>query len=148
DWRWLFIYPAQHVASINEMAIPVNTPINLYITSDSVMNSIWIPRLAGQIYAMPGMETQLHILSYKTGAFYGSSANISGQGFSNMHFETLAKNNDGFESWLNALAGSSSQLNLASYPKIASPSLSSQISYYSKVPNGLFDYVVLKYMEP
>ena len=74
DWKWLFIYPQQHIATVNLIEIPLNTPINFIITSDTVMNSFWIPNLGGQIYAMPGMSTQLHLMSDKTGSFYGSPA--------------------------------------------------------------------------
>ena len=86
DWKWLFIYPEQGFATVNEMAAPVDRPITFKITATSVMNSFFIPALAGQIYAMPGMETKLHAVINKPGEFEGFSANYSGAGFSGMRF--------------------------------------------------------------
>src|SRR3546814_10389443 len=82
DWKWLFIYPQYGVATVNELAAPIDTPIKFHITASSVMNSFFIPALAGQIYAMPGMETQLHAVINKPGDYTGFSANYSGAGFS------------------------------------------------------------------
>ena len=87
DWKWLFIYPDYGVAAVNELAAPVDRPIRFRITASSVMNSFYIPALAGQIYAMPGMETKLHAVANKAGTYRGFSANYSGAGFSGMHFE-------------------------------------------------------------
>jgi cytochrome o ubiquinol oxidase subunit 2 len=86
DWKWLFIYPEQGIATVNEFAAPVDRPIRFRIASSTVMNSFYIPALAGQIYAMPGMETKLHGIFNQTGNFVGFSANYSGAGFSNMRF--------------------------------------------------------------
>ena len=148
DWKWLFIYPDKNVASVNQMDIPVNHPVNLYITSDTVMNSFWVPSLAGQIYAMPGMSTQLHIIASKTGSFYGSSANISGQGFAGMHFAVNSVSDTNYNQWLSKVNSSNSKLNLAGYDKLAEPSINNKVAYYSGVSSSLFDYTVLKYMEP
>src|SRR4051812_44030269 len=87
DWKWLFIYPGQGIATVNELAAPVDQPIQFKITSSSVMNSFYIPALAGQIYAMPGMETKMHAVINKAGEFEGFSANYSGAGFSDMRFK-------------------------------------------------------------
>lgn len=86
DWKWLFIYPDEGIATVNELAAPVDRPINFRITASSVMNSFYIPALAGQIYAMPGMETKLHAVINRPGVYKGFSANYSGAGFSGMHF--------------------------------------------------------------
>ncbi len=148
DWKWLFIYPENHVATINQMDIPINQPVNLYITSDSVMNSIWIPNLAGQIYAMPGMSTQLHILASKSGSYYGSSANISGEGFAGMHFMVNSVSDNKYSNWLNKLASSKKILDLGEYNTLVNPTKNNSPAYYSRVSSGLFDFVVMKYMTP
>ncbi|MFX5344356.1 cytochrome ubiquinol oxidase subunit II, partial [Acinetobacter baumannii] len=84
DWKWLFIYPDYGIATVNELAATVDHPINFRITASSVMNSFYIPALAGQIYAMPGMETKLHAVVNRAGRYRGFSANYSGAGFSGM----------------------------------------------------------------
>ncbi|MDS1028810.1 ubiquinol oxidase subunit II, partial [Burkholderia pseudomallei] len=90
DWKWLFVYPDLGIASVNQLAVPVGTPINFRITSDSVMNSFFIPQLGTQVYAMAGMQTRLHLIADEPGDFAGISANYSGRGFSDMKFRTLA----------------------------------------------------------
>jgi cytochrome o ubiquinol oxidase subunit 2 len=87
QWKWLFIYPEQNVATVNYVQIPVNRPVTFTITSDAPMNSLWIPQLGGQIYAMSGMSTQLHLIANHAGSYNGSSANISGEGFAGMRFK-------------------------------------------------------------
>src|SRR3546814_8034930 len=97
DWKWLFIYPQYGVATVNELAAPIDTPIKFHITASSVMNSFFIPALAGQIYAMPGMETQLHAVINKPGDYTGFSANYSGAGFSDMHFQFAGMSSNDFD---------------------------------------------------
>lgn len=148
DWKWLFIYPEQHVASVGQVLLPVNTPITFDITSDTVMNSFWLPQLGGQIYAMPGMSTQLHLMAGKTGTYNGSSANVSGSGFANMAFTAKAESSKDFAAWVNGVQKSSPKLTLASYNQLAQPTKTSHVSYYSLATGNLYDYVVMKYMEP
>ena len=90
DWKWLFIYPGQYIASVNRVVLPVGVPVDFKITSDTVMNAFFIPRLGGQIYAMAGMETQLHLLADRAGTYYGENTQYSGRGFPYQHFEVLA----------------------------------------------------------
>jgi cytochrome o ubiquinol oxidase subunit 2 len=143
DWKWLFIYPEQNVASVNRMAIPLNRPINLYITSATVMNSFWVPNLSGQIYAMPGMTSQLHLMADKAGSYYGSSANISGSGFAGMNFMTVASSQGSFNNWVHSAQSSSKLLDFnTSYKTLATPSQNNPVAYYSKVSNDLFDNVI------
>ncbi|MGH8629559.1 MAG: ubiquinol oxidase subunit II, partial [Burkholderiales bacterium] len=97
DWKWLFIYPEQGIASINEMAAPVDVPIEFQITASTVMNSFFVPALAGQIYAMPGMQTKLHAVINRAGDYEGFSANYSGEGFSHMRFRFAGVSAAGFE---------------------------------------------------
>lgn len=100
DWKWLFIYPELGIATVNELAAPVDRPIEFKITSSTIMNSFFVPALAGQIYAMPGMQTTLHAVANKPGTFDGFSANYSGAGFSNMRFKFHAMDQGGFDQWV------------------------------------------------
>jgi cytochrome o ubiquinol oxidase subunit 2 len=146
DWKWLFVYPDLHVASVNMLHLPVATPINLQVTSDTVMNSFWIPSLGGQIYAMPGMATQLHLLANKSGEFYGSPANISGRGFSRMTFTARATSQTEFNSWVAKAQQSNNNLDMAAYNQLAQPSMSHVVQSYSPVQDDLFNSLVMKYM--
>lgn len=148
DWKWLFIYPDQHIASVNQFELPVNTPLNIYLTSDTVMNSFWVPQLGSQIYAMPGMQSNLHLMATKLGDYYGSSANISGSGFAGMNFMARSVSQADFNSWVNQAIKSKTSLDLNAYNDVARPSSYNPVAYYSNVHNGLFDLVIMKYMEP
>lgn len=148
DWKWLFVYPAQHMASVNLVQFPVNTPIDFEITSDTVMNSFWIPNLGGQIYAMPGMSTELYLVANKTGSFPGSSANISGVGFASMDFVAKASSQADFNKWVAAAQKSPDKLTLTAYSQLAKPSEHNAVAYYSSPTDALYDYTVIKYMLP
>jgi cytochrome o ubiquinol oxidase subunit 2 len=148
NWKWLFIYPEQHIASVNLLQFPVNTPISFYVTSDAPMNSFWIPQLGGQIYAMPGMSSQLHLMASKVGSFNGSSANISGKGFAGMTFVAKSTSQSDFDKWIASVKKSPQKLNQATYDEIAKPSEHYPVSYYSTVKDGLYDTVIMKYMMP
>lgn len=145
DWRWLFIYPEQKVASINYLRLPVNTPVKFEVTADAPMNSFWIPQLGGQVYAMPGMGTQLHLMANKTGDFYGSSANISGKGFAGMNFVATASSRAEFNTWVTD-AKKTSPLTLERYAKIAQPTTSQDKLTFSSPAAGLYDTIISKYM--
>lgn len=146
DWKWLFIYPQQNIASVNLLGIPENTPINFNLSSDTVMNSFWIPNLGGQIYTMPGMSTQLHLIANKIGSYYGSSANISGTGFAGMAFRAKAMSSTDFASWVHFVQSSPNTLSMTAYHKLAKPSVDNPVSYYSSVANDLYNTTVVKYM--
>jgi cytochrome o ubiquinol oxidase subunit 2 len=148
QWKWLFIYPEQDIASVNFMQMPVNTPVNFEITSDAPMNSFWIPQLGGQIYAMSGMTTHLHLMAGKSGDFDGRSANISGKGFSKMTFTARASSNENFNDWVGKVKIANNQLNLNSYNELAKPSENNQVKYYSSVNPQLYDGIVSKYLAP
>ena len=148
DWRWLFIYPKYNVASINYLDIPNNVPINMHLTSDAPMNSFWVPALAGQIYTMPGMSTQLHLMATSKGNYQGSSANISGNGFSKMIFTVRSNSTLDFNNWINKLKNSSNSLSLADYTKLAEPSENSAVQSFSKVNPNLYNDIIMKYMAP
>ena len=148
DWKWLFIYPKQNIASVNLVEMPVSTTVRFHITSDTVMNSFWIPNLGSQIYAMPGMETQLNLMASKSGSFAGSSANISGTGFSKMKFVARAGTPEEFRQWVNHAKQAPQILDATRYKQLAEPGDSAPVTYYSGIWSGLYTQTVLKYMAP
>jgi len=147
QWKWLFIYPDQHIASVNYMPVPVNTPLDFTITSDAPMNSFWIPQLGGQVYAMSGMSTKLHLLANQTGDFRGSSANISGEGFADMNFVARSMKQTDFDAWV-ASTTNAKALTMEQYDSLAKPSTLKDPTTYSlpATSDALYDTVVNKYM--
>ncbi|MGH8431506.1 MAG: ubiquinol oxidase subunit II [Solimonas sp.] len=145
DWKWLFIYPEQGIAVVNQLAIPVGRPISLRITSDTVMNSFYVPALAGQIYAMAGMQTRLQMLADTPGKFVGRNTQYSGSGFSDKFFEVLALSQTDFEAWLARAKQAPGRLDAAAYAKLAEKSRLNPIAYYSMVEPKLFDSIIVKY---
>lgn len=142
DWKWLFFYPEYGVATVNEMAAPVDRPITFKITASSVMNSFYVPALAGMIYAMPGMETKLHAVINKEGVFDGLSANYSGAGFSHMRFKFHAVTNEGFDGWIARVKQNGSALSRDAYLKLEKPSEREPVRYYATVEDGLYSRVL------
>lgn len=138
DWKWLFFYPQYGVATVNQLALPVDRPVEFKITSTSIMNSFYIPALAGQIYAMPGMETQLHAVLNKPGVYEGFSANFSGSGFSDMKFKTYGFDAAGFDGWINKARASQATLSNANYLKLAQPSENVAPMAFSGYAPGLY----------
>jgi cytochrome o ubiquinol oxidase subunit II len=145
DWKWLFIYPDLGVASVNQLAFPVGTPVNFRITSDSVMNSFFIPQLGSQIYAMAGMQTRLHLLADHAGDYAGISANYSGAGFSDMKFRALAMSNTDFDAWVKKVKTAPDALSMDVYAGVARPSEKAPVRYFSTVDPKLFNNIVAKY---
>jgi cytochrome o ubiquinol oxidase subunit 2 len=148
QWKWLFIYPDQNIASVNFVQLPLNRPIDFQITSDAPMNSFWIPKLGGQIYAMSGMSTQLHLMASQTGEFAGSSANISGRGFAGMRFMAKVSNQADFKAWVNNVKRMPDSLSLAQYSQLSQPSEDNPVALYGSSTPGLFHDVMMKYMAP
>ena len=147
QWKWLFIYPDENIASVNLLEIPEKTPISFEITSDAPMNSFWIPSLGGQVYAMSGMSTQLHLIANQTGEYKGSSANISGKGFADMVFNVRSVTAHDFASWSKA-AGTGQPLSAMSYEDLAKPGTASSPVQYDLQDANLYDSIIAKYMEP
>ncbi len=142
DWKWLFLYPEQGIAVLNEVAAPVDMPIEFHITAESVMNSFFIPALAGQIYAMPGMETQLHAVINHSGDYRGFSANYSGAGFSAMHFQFRGMSPGDFDQWVQATRSAGGTLDRAVYRELQKPSVADPVRRYGAVEAGLYDAIV------
>ncbi|MEG8223160.1 ubiquinol oxidase subunit II [Sphingomonas sp. HH69] len=138
DWKWLFIYPELGIATVNELAAPVDRPIEFKITSSTIMNSFFVPALAGQIYAMPGMQTTLHAVANKPGTFDGFSANYSGAGFSNMRFKFHAMDQGGFDQWVARVKAGGATLDRATYVKLEQPSEKVKPMYFTGVEPRLF----------
>lgn len=148
DWKWLFIYPEQGVAAVNELAVPVDRPVRFRISASSVMNSFYIPALAGQIYAMPGMETKLHGVFNETGDFIGFSANYSGAGFSNMRFAVKSLSASAFDEWVAKARSGNPDLDRLAYLKLERPSEKEPVRRFAAVDPQLFDAVVNMCVEP
>lgn len=146
QWKWLFIYPEEQIASLNFLQIPENTPIHFEITADAPMNSFWIPDLGGQIYAMPNMKTELNLIANKTGDFRGSSANISGDGFAFMHFITRASTQKEFENWVQLAQETPNTLTVKGLSELAAPSQGNPPELF-KIDGNLFHSVMMKYRE-
>ncbi len=142
DWKWLFFYPDYGIATVNELAAPVDVPINFKITASSVMNSFYVPALAGMIYAMPGMQTRLHAVINKAGEYEGLSSNYSGDGFSHMRFKFHGQDQAGFDEWVARVKQGGTMLNRDTYLKLEKPSIKEPVRYYASVENGLYDAVL------
>ena len=148
NWKWLFIYPEQKIAAINYVQFPVDTPINFEITADAPMNSFWIPQLSGQVYAMPGMKSKLHIIANEMGSFRGSSSNLSGKGFSGMIFTAKSSSQEEFDQWVEKVQESGQVLNLDEYNKLEKQSINNPVAVYSLQDEDLFNQIVMKFMMP
>jgi cytochrome o ubiquinol oxidase subunit 2 len=148
DWKWLFIYPEQGIAVVNEVAAPVDVPINFKITASSVMNSFFVPALAGQIYAMPGMQTQLNAVINRPGDYEGFSANYSGAGFSGMHFKFRGLSAGDFEHWVQSAKTAGRELNSQGYLQLEKPSEREPVRRYSVVTAGLYDAILNQCVTP
>jgi len=147
DWKWLFIYPDQHIASVNEIHFPVGTPVNFRITSDTVMNVFFIPQLGSQIYAMAGMQTKVHLIAERPGVFDGLSTNFSGAGFPDMTFTATAGSQADFDAWVAKVKASGNRLGLDNYGELAKPSSKDPVKYFANVEPVLFTAVLDKYMD-
>ena len=142
DWKWLFIYPEQGIATVNEMAAPVDRPIHFRFTSTTVMNTFYVPALAGMIYTMPGMETQLHAVINKAGIYDGLSAHYSGAGFSDMRFKFHGLSDGDFKRWVESSKTGGTTLTRADYLKLEEPSKKEPIRRFANVEPGLWNAIV------
>jgi cytochrome o ubiquinol oxidase subunit 2 len=148
QWKWLFIYPEQKIATVNSFQIPAGRPIHFEITSEAPMNSFWIPELGGQIYGMPGMKTELYLVANEKGSYRGWSANISGEKFASMTFTAKATSEADFDSWVESMQHSSSALGWEEYALLLKPGTQTPIEAYTLKEEGLFDWAIMKYMTP
>ena len=148
DWKWLFIYPEYGIATVNQLAAPVDRPIEFSITASTVMNSFFIPALAGQIYAMPAMQTKLHAVINEPGVYDGMSTNFSGDGFSHMRFKFHGLDDAAFEQWVAQVRRSQGPLDRATYQKLAQPSIREPVRHFPSVDPQLFGRIVNRCVDP
>lgn len=146
QWKWLFIYPDENVASVNELKLPVGKPVNFRITSDAPMNAFWIPQLGGQVYAMSGMTSQLHLQADEAGTYRGVSSNISGEGFAKMHFNAEAMSDADFRSWVSKAKTETRSLNQETYASLRLPAVAEGPRTYGTVDPELYGSIIAKYM--
>jgi cytochrome o ubiquinol oxidase subunit 2 len=142
DWKWLFIYPEQGIATANQLTIPVGTPVSFELTSSSVMNSFWVPQLGGQIYTMAGMTTRLHLQADHPGTYRGASANYSGEGFADMRFNVDAVPPEKFAQWVDAARNAGPVLDAQAYVDLAKPSKAVAPFTYRSVAPDLFTRIL------
>jgi cytochrome o ubiquinol oxidase subunit 2 len=145
DWKWLFLYPEQGIAVVNELAFPSGRPLSLKITSDTVMNSFLIPALGGQIYAMAGMESRVHLLADEPGTFRGRNMQYSGTGFANQFFDAHAMSEQDFEAWVAKAGQASERLDAAAYEELAKPGQLHPVTYYASFEPDLFATIIARY---
>jgi cytochrome o ubiquinol oxidase subunit 2 len=148
DWKWLFIYPDEQIAAINELVVPSETPVEFMLTSATVMNSFLVPQLGSQIYTMPGMTTYLNLMADRPGDYAGLSAQFSGDGFSDMRFVVHAVPASDFRSWLERTRGAGSVLDAATYSQLARAGSNTQPQTYGGVDPMLFEHIVQTTMQP
>lgn len=146
NWKWLFIYPDQHIATVNELVIPADVPVSFRLTSETVMTSFFIPRLGTQIYAMPGMRTKLHLMADRPGVYTGLNYNFSGRGYSAMHFEVKAVSIQAFEQWAAQAKRGGQALDAAALRRLEKPSVANPVRSYSDVAPHLFARIVHRTM--
>ncbi|MDN6321868.1 MAG: ubiquinol oxidase subunit II [Halomonas sp.] len=143
DWKWLFIYPEQGVASVNEVAFPVDTPVRFRVSSGSVMNAFFIPHLGSQIYAMAGMDNDVHLIADEMGSYPGRSTNYSGAGFSGMTFEAKVTTPGEFDAWVETVRDASETLTYPEgYEALAEPSESHPVEYFSAISPALYESIL------
>ncbi|WP_201445439.1 ubiquinol oxidase subunit II [Belnapia sp. F-4-1] len=148
DWKWLFIYPEQRIASVNELVVPAGAPVHFDMTSASVMNTFSIPQLGGMIYVMNGMVTQINLQANHPGEFYGRSAHFSGDGFSNMRFTTRAVTEDDFARWVEGVRGGEQVLDRAAYEELMKQSIPERPFTFRDVDPHLFHAVTTQRIPP
>jgi cytochrome o ubiquinol oxidase subunit 2 len=148
DWKWIFIYPDLGIATVNQLVFPAHRQIAFSVTSNSTMGTFFIPQLGGQIYAMAGMRTQLHLMAIENGQFRGMSGNFNGPGFSDMKFVATATSEEGFRRWIAQVRSSPVTLDFNTFQKVAQPSQGTGVVQFSRVQPGLFKAVIDQFVGP
>ena len=148
DWKWLFIYPKQRVASVNELVVPAGVPVHFSLTSASVMSAFFVPQLGSMIYTMNGMTTQLNLRADAPGDFLGEASHFSGDGFSDMHFAVKAEPADQFATWIESARNAGPTLDAASYVALARQSVERRPFTFGSVEPGLFEKIVTLQLPP
>ena len=141
DWRWLFVYPHEGIASLNRLVVPAGVPLRFRLTSTTVMNSFFVPQLGSQIYAMPNMVTRLNLKADQPGTFEGLSAQFSGDGFSDMRFDLVSTDAEAFKDWVNTTKTQGGVLDEKAFEELVKPAKAEGAQTYAQVSEGLFDRV-------
>ena len=142
DWKWMFIYPEQGIATVNELVTPIDVPVRFHMTASTVMNAFYIPALAGMVYTMPGMETQLNAVMNKVGVYDGFSANYSGAGFSDMKFKYHGVSQADFDAWVAKTKAGTSALTRAEFVALDKPTIKHPIMHFGTVDQGIYDLIL------
>ncbi|WP_414698860.1 ubiquinol oxidase subunit II [Paenibacillus sp. LPE1-1-1.1] len=145
DWKWLFKYPEEDIATVNYIKIPEDVPIKFQLTSDTAMNSFWVPQLGGQIYSMSGMAMTLFLQADEQGSYYGSGANFTGKDFAQMTFKVDATTEENYKAWIDEVKTTSPELTMEGFEKLTEPG-ASDVQLFSSFPEGLFNKVVTQYV--
>lgn len=145
QWKWLFIYPEQNIATLNHLNIPLDRPVRFALTSDAPMSGFWIPALGSQVYAMSGMESQLNLKATKTGAYTGYTTNINGEGYAKMTFTTNVTSQTEFDAWTKKASASDTTMDQAAYDELAKPKSIQDERMYKLADAKLFETIVNKY---
>lgn len=145
DWKWLFIYPEEHIAVINQICFPVNVPLSFRITSATVMTSLFIPQLGSQIYAMAGMQTRLNLLASEPGVFDGQNQQFSGAGYSDMQFKAIATSRQEFDAWVIKARLSQDTLSMNRFHQIEKPTIADAVSFFGAIEPCLFNSIIQSY---
>ena len=145
NWKWLFIYPDAHIATINQLVIPTGVPVSFRLTSGTVMASFFIPRLGSQVYAMAGMQTRLHLLADQPGSYTGLNSQFSGAGFPEMHFNVTATSETGYQAWCQQVKQTGSALDMTRFEQLAQATAHNPPAYFASVQPGLFNAVIQRY---
>lgn len=146
NWKWLFIYPEQNIATVNFAQIPIDTPVRFELTADEApMNSFWIPHLGGMLYAMTGHVNPLNLIAHTTGDYSGGAAEINGRGLAGMRFTTRVSSEEDFSAWVAETQQSPISLDEATYEELLKPSENNEPAFYSNPGHDLFSQIVSKY---
>lgn len=146
QWKWLFIYPDSGVATVNDLTIPVNTPVHFTLSADAPMSAFWIPDLGSQIYSMNGMSSQLHLIADHAGSWTGYNTNINGEGYADMIFDVNAVNQSDFAAWRMQHSMSKIALTEAQLAGLTQPGVMDEPVYMSLPDTKIYDTVIMKYM--
>jgi cytochrome o ubiquinol oxidase subunit 2 len=148
DWKWLFVYPNEGVAAVNQLVVPAGVPVHFSLTSASVMNAFFVAQLGSMIYTMNGMTTQLNLQADAPGTFHGISSHYSGDGFSDMHFDVRAVPPEQFAAWIEETRNTGPTLDAASYAALAKQSMNTPPFTFRAVDPGLFHDIVTQKLPP
>jgi cytochrome o ubiquinol oxidase subunit 2 len=146
DWRWLFIYPHEGIASLNRLVVPAGVPLRFRLTATTVMNSFFVPQLGSQIYTMPNMVTRLNLQADQPGTFEGLSAQFSGDGFSDMRFDLVSTDTEAFKDWVDTTKAQGGVLDARAFEELSKPAKADGVQTYAQVSEGLFDRISLRSM--